>query len=139
MSLKILKQQLVDITQQETRKEKKTRKRLPLDDSFARKRKVMKKNLKPKGPKINVQDSISQVKEEVQNAKERKEKNKEWNMKIIDAVSQVNGEDVMNRYLVKKGLREEEKKEKKEKVTSSSYRIRETITKDSKPSAFVWE
>ena len=99
----------------------------------------MKKNLKPKGPKINVQDSISQVKEEVQNAKERKEKNKEWNMKIIDAVSQVNGEDVMNRYLVKKGLREEEKKEKKEKVTSSSYRIRETITKDSKPSAFVWE
>ena len=61
MSLKILKQQLVDITQQETRKEKKTRKRLPLDDSFARK--VMKKNLKPKGPKINVQDSISQVKE----------------------------------------------------------------------------
>ncbi|KAK8812986.1 hypothetical protein WA538_001857, partial [Blastocystis sp. DL] len=134
---KILKQQLVDITQQETRKEKKTRKRLPLDDSFARKRKVMKKNLKPKGPKINVQDSISQVKEEVQNAKERKEKNKEWNMKIIDAVSQVNGEDVMNRYLVKKGLREEEKKEKKEKVTSSSYRIRETITKDSKPSAFV--
>ena len=63
MSLIILKQQLVDITQQETRKEKKTRKRLPLDDSFARKRKVMKKNLKPKGPKINVQDSISQVKE----------------------------------------------------------------------------
>lgn len=40
---------------------------------------------------------------------------------------------------MKKGLREEEKKEKKEKVTSSSYRIRETITKDSKPSAFVWE
>ena len=46
-------------------------------------------------------------------------------MKIIDAVSQVNGEDVMNRvgivklfhgqYLVKKGLREEEKKEKKGK------------------------
>ena len=33
----------------------------------------------------------------MQNAKERKEKNKEWNMKIIDAVSQVNGEDVMNR------------------------------------------
>lgn len=63
MSLKILKQQLVDITQQETRKEKKTRKRLPLDDSFARKRKVMKKNLKPRGPKVNVQDSISQVKE----------------------------------------------------------------------------
>ena len=64
MSLKVLKQQLVDITQQETRKEKKVRNRkLPLDDSFARKRKVMRKNLKPRGPKVNVQDSISQVKE----------------------------------------------------------------------------
>lgn len=33
---------------------------------------------------------------EVAHAKEREEENKEWNMKIINAVSTVDGTDVMN-------------------------------------------
>ena len=34
---------------------------------------------------------------EVQYARDRKEKNREWNMKIIEAVSKVDGTEVMNR------------------------------------------
>ena len=34
---------------------------------------------------------------EVQNARDRKERNKEWNMKVIEAMSKVDGTEVMNR------------------------------------------
>ncbi|KAK8793567.1 hypothetical protein WA171_002701 [Blastocystis sp. BT1] len=143
MSLKILKQQLKDLTQEDDAvfsKPVSTKHRTRSEDKFTRQRKVMKKNTKPKGHDILIEDTVSMVKEEVQNARDRKERNKEWNMKVIEAMSKVDGTEVMNRYLVKKGLRSEEKKESLSKKTSvNSYRIKAKATKDSKPSSFVWE
>ena len=110
MSLKILKQQLKDLTQEDDAvfsKPVSTKHRTRSEDKFTRQRKVMKKNTKPKGNDILIEDTVSMVKEgwnermalftEVQNARDRKERNKEWNMKVIEAMSKVDGTEVMNR------------------------------------------
>ena len=110
MSLKILKQQLKDLTQEDDAvfsKPVSTKHRTRSEDKFTRQRKVMKKNTKPKGHDILIEDTVSMVKEgcnermalftEVQNARDRKERNKEWNMKVIEAMSKVDGTEVMNR------------------------------------------
>lgn len=67
MSLKILKQQLKEIQAEDEeivpvpRKEKK---KLSLPEAkFTRQRKVMKKNMKPRGPVQVIEDEVSRVKE----------------------------------------------------------------------------
>ena len=111
MSLKILKQQLKDIREEDEvvmpvpRKERK-KASLP-EAKFTRQRKVMKKNIKPRGPVQMIEDEVSRVKEgmsglvclciEVKYAKERKELNRERNLNFIEAVSRVDGESIMNR------------------------------------------
>ena len=67
MSLKILKQQLKDIREEDEvvmpvpRKERK-KATLP-EAKFTRQRKVMKKNMKPRGPVQVIENEVSRVKE----------------------------------------------------------------------------
>ena len=141
MSLKVLKQQLKDIAEEErmrTPEPKRQRKEKALKkDKFTRSRKVMKKNTKPRTQVESVESSVSRIKDEVAYAREREEENMKWNMKIIDAVSTVNGTDVMNRYLRKKGLIPE-KKSKSSKKSAQSYRIKSKAETNTPPSDFQW-
>lgn len=66
MSLKILKQQLKDITIEETpeemRKEKKRAKEI-IPEKFTRARKVMKKNTKPKQKPESLESNVNRIKD----------------------------------------------------------------------------
>ncbi|KAK8828462.1 hypothetical protein WA556_004875 [Blastocystis sp. ATCC 50177/Nand II] len=143
MSLKILKQQLKDIaieeTPEEPQKEKKRAKEA-LPEKFTRARKVMKKNTKPKQKPESLESNVNRIKDDVQYARERKEQNMKWNMDIINAVSTVDGTDIMNRYLQKKGLVSDTKSKKSSKNTSAaSYRAKPKARKPAKPATFMWE
>lgn len=67
MSLKILKQQLKDIVEEEVPEVPKTkhhRNRKPVkEEKFTRTRKVMKKNKKPRAQLEKVEDSVNRIKE----------------------------------------------------------------------------
>lgn len=66
MSLKILKQQLKDLTLEDDTipsKPVQSKHRAHSEDKFTRQRKVMKKNTKPKRPAIMIEDAVSKVKD----------------------------------------------------------------------------
>ena len=66
MSLKILKQQLKDLTLEDDTipsKPAQSKHRAHSEDKFTRQRKVMKKNTTPKRPAIMIEDAVSKVKD----------------------------------------------------------------------------